>query len=90
MGFSGAVFAGHYYFLGITIFGVLNALFVAIEFGSLKVRKSQLIEVQGEHSKQVTLEIMVYEAKVTNTDGRRVGQVHFRKLVEETSEQVTE
>ena len=27
-----------------------------------------------------TLEILGYEAKVTSTDGRRVGQVHFRKL----------
>ncbi len=33
-----------------------------------------------------TLEIMGYEARVTNTDGRRVGQVHFRKLDPETSE----
>ena len=36
-----------------------------------------------------TLEIMGYEARVTNTDGRRVGQVHFRKLDPETSEEVT-
>ncbi|MFD2256417.1 hemolysin family protein [Luteolibacter algae] len=27
-----------------------------------------------------TLKILGYEAKVTSTDGRRVGQVHFRKL----------
>ncbi len=27
-----------------------------------------------------TLEILGYEARVTSTDGRRVGQVHFRKL----------
>lgn len=27
-----------------------------------------------------TLEILGYEAKVTSTDGRRVGQIHFRKL----------
>jgi CBS domain containing-hemolysin-like protein len=35
-----------------------------------------------------TLEILGYEAKVTSTDGRRVGQIHFRKLEEaqETSE----
>jgi len=31
-----------------------------------------------------TLEILGYEAKVTSTDGRRVGQVHFRKLAEKT------
>lgn len=29
-----------------------------------------------------TVEILGYEAKVTSTDGRRVGQVHFRKLEE--------
>lgn len=29
-----------------------------------------------------TLEILGYEAKVTSTDGRRVGQIHFRKLEE--------
>jgi len=27
-----------------------------------------------------TLDILGYEAKVTSTDGRRVGQIHFRKL----------
>jgi CBS domain containing-hemolysin-like protein len=32
-----------------------------------------------------TLNILGYEAKVTSTDGRRVGQIHFRKL-EEVSE----
>jgi CBS domain containing-hemolysin-like protein len=30
-----------------------------------------------------TLKILGYEAKVTSTDGRRVGQIHFRKLEEE-------
>ena len=29
-----------------------------------------------------TLKILGYEAKVTSTDGRRVGQVHFRKLAD--------
>lgn len=43
------------YLLGITFFLVMNALFVAIEFGLVKVRKSQLIEVQGDHPKRVTL-----------------------------------
>jgi len=33
-----------------------------------------------------TVEILGYEAKVTSTDGRRVGQVHFRKLPEEKDE----
>lgn len=33
-----------------------------------------------------TVEILGYEAKVTSTDGRRVGQVHFRKLPEEKPE----
>lgn len=31
-----------------------------------------------------TLNILGYEAKVTSTDGRRVGQIHFRKLAEES------
>ncbi len=31
------------------------------------------------------IEILGYEAKVTSTDGRRVGQIHFRKLDEEVS-----
>lgn len=31
-----------------------------------------------------TLKILGYEAKVTSTDGRRVGQIHFRKLEDET------
>ena len=30
-----------------------------------------------------TLRILGYEAKVTSTDGRRVGQIHFRKLEDE-------
>ena len=37
-----------------------------------------------------TVEVLGYEARVTSTDGRRVGQVHFRKLVpgaEEESEE---
>ncbi|MEO5915547.1 MAG: hemolysin family protein [Luteolibacter sp.] len=28
-----------------------------------------------------TVEVLGYEARVTSTDGRRVGQVHFRKLI---------
>ncbi|MES2476078.1 MAG: hemolysin family protein [Verrucomicrobiota bacterium] len=28
-----------------------------------------------------TLEVLGYEARVTSTDGRRVGQIHFRKLM---------
>ena len=32
-----------------------------------------------------TLEILGYEARVTSTDGRRVGQVHFRKITAEDS-----
>ena len=43
------------YLFGITIFLILNAVFVAIEFGLVKVRKSQLIEVQGQHPKRVAL-----------------------------------
>jgi CBS domain containing-hemolysin-like protein len=34
-----------------------------------------------------TQEILGYEARVTSTDGRRVGQIHFRKLVEESAEE---
>ncbi len=30
-----------------------------------------------------TLEVLGYEAKVTSTDGRRVGQIHFKRLDEE-------
>lgn len=38
-----------------------------------------------------TLEILGYEARVNSTDGRRVGQVHFRKLVPvETEEEQLE
>jgi CBS domain containing-hemolysin-like protein len=33
-----------------------------------------------------TLEILGYEARVTSTDGRRVGQIHFRKLVPEVKD----
>jgi CBS domain containing-hemolysin-like protein len=33
-----------------------------------------------------TLKILGYEAKVTSTDGRRVGQVHFRKLADNADE----
>jgi len=29
-----------------------------------------------------SITILGYEAKVTSTDGRRVGQVHFRKILE--------
>ncbi|HEY8960865.1 MAG TPA: hemolysin family protein, partial [Luteolibacter sp.] len=34
-----------------------------------------------------SIEILGYEAKVTSTDGRRVGQLHFRKLPEESASQ---
>lgn len=33
-----------------------------------------------------TLDVLGYEARVTSTDGRRVGQIHFRKLAPEDSE----
>ncbi len=33
------------------------------------------------------LEILGYEARITSTDGRRVGQIHFRKLVPEIKEE---
>ncbi len=35
-----------------------------------------------------SMEILGYEAKVTSTDGRRVGQVHFRKLPDPEAEPV--
>lgn len=34
-----------------------------------------------------TLEVLGYEGRVTSTDGRRVGQIHFRKLVPEEVEE---
>jgi CBS domain containing-hemolysin-like protein len=34
-----------------------------------------------------TLEILGYEARVTSTDGRRVGQIHFRKLAPAETEE---
>jgi CBS domain containing-hemolysin-like protein len=37
-----------------------------------------------------TVEVLGYEARVTSTDGRRVGQVHFRKLVPATEEESEE
>ncbi|NJM37618.1 MAG: hypothetical protein HC845_07050, partial [Akkermansiaceae bacterium] len=37
-----------------------------------------------------TVEILGYEARVTSTDGRRVGQVHFRKLPESEREEDAE
>ncbi len=43
------------YLIGITIFLILNALFVAAEFALVKVRKSQLIEVQGDKPAKANL-----------------------------------
>ena len=37
-----------------------------------------------------TVEVLGYEARVTSTDGRRVGQVHFRKLVPAAEEESEE
>ncbi|MEY4570252.1 MAG: hypothetical protein RLZZ398_1691 [Verrucomicrobiota bacterium] len=37
-----------------------------------------------------TVEVLGYEARVTSTDGRRVGQVHFRKLVPDAEEESDE
>lgn len=37
-----------------------------------------------------TLEVLGYEARVTSTDGRRVGQVHFRRLTPEQLDAVAE
>jgi CBS domain containing-hemolysin-like protein len=43
------------YLLGIVIFLVLNAFFVAIEFGLVKVRKSQILEIAGKKPKRAHL-----------------------------------
>ena len=43
------------YLLGIGIFLLMNALFVAAEFALVKVRKSQLLEIQGEKPKRAAL-----------------------------------
>jgi len=37
-----------------------------------------------------TLEVLGYEARVTSTDGRRVGQIHFRKLASPETEEEAE
>ena len=37
-----------------------------------------------------TVEILGYEARVTSTDGRRVGQVHFRKIPESEKSEFSE
>jgi CBS domain containing-hemolysin-like protein len=37
-----------------------------------------------------TIEVLGYEARVTSTDGRRVGQIHFRKLAPAETEDSTE
>jgi CBS domain containing-hemolysin-like protein len=37
-----------------------------------------------------TLEVLGYEARVTSTDGRRVGQIHFRKIDPEETENSSE
>jgi len=43
------------YLLGITIFLILNAFFVAVEFALVKVRKSQLIEAQAKRPRRSNL-----------------------------------
>lgn len=43
------------YLLGIGIFLLMNALFVAAEFALVKVRKSQLLEIQGKKPKRAAL-----------------------------------
>lgn len=37
-----------------------------------------------------TLEILGYEARITSTDGRRVGQIHFRRLAVDSAEEERE
>jgi CBS domain containing-hemolysin-like protein len=43
------------YLLGIGVFLLMNALFVAVEFALVKVRKSQLLEIQAEKPKRAAL-----------------------------------
>jgi CBS domain containing-hemolysin-like protein len=60
---------------------------------ALSLESGEVTTVGGYFTQQLerfpevgeTLEILGYEAKITSTDGRRVGQIHFRKL-EEASE----
>jgi CBS domain containing-hemolysin-like protein len=57
----------------------------------LELESGEVTTVGGYITQQIgrfpeageTLEILGYEARVTSTDGRRVGQVHFRKLTPE-------
>lgn len=43
------------YLLGIVVFLILNALFVAVEFALVKVRKSQLVEAQERRPRRANL-----------------------------------
>ena len=43
------------FLVGISVFLVLNALFVAAEFALVKVRKSQLVEAQEKRPKRAAL-----------------------------------
>ncbi len=49
------------YLVGIIFFLMVNALFVAIEFGLVKVRKSQLIEAQEDYPKRSSLALHVLD-----------------------------
>lgn len=57
----------------------------------LELESGEVTTVGGYITQQIgrfpeageTLEILGYEARVTSTDGRRVGQVHFRKIAPE-------
>lgn len=57
----------------------------------LEIESGEVTTVGGYITQQLgrfpetgeTLRILDYEARVTSTDGRRVGQVHFRKLASE-------
>lgn len=63
---------------------------LAGEVEELELESGEVTTVGGYITQQLgrfphageTMEILGYEAKVTSTDGRRVGQVHFRKLHE--------
>ena len=60
----------------------------------LELESGEVTTVGGYITQQIgrfpevgeTLAVLGYEARVTSTDGRRVGQIHFRKLAPEESE----
>ncbi|MGJ8632356.1 MAG: hemolysin family protein [Luteolibacter sp.] len=68
------------------------------EVPEMELESGEVTTVGGYFTQQLerfpevgeTLLILGYEAKVTSTDGRRVGQIHFRKMDEGEEEAVAE